>query len=303
MEDTEIEIEDGPPLTPEERVARLVTLLTLEDGDGPDRFMGRRKIGGVGRIFGGQVVAQALAAAFRTVDDGRRPHSLHAYFLRGGDEDFPVEYEADRQFDGGSFSNRRVVASQKGRPILNLAASFHAVEDGPGHAVAMPDVLMPEDLRSESDLNDGEGKQSRFFKHLRRNRAYEVRMPDEMAFDSKVTVERPYMWIRTLAPLPDDPQMHRLVLAYLSDYGLLSASKLRHGGSGWAHVRKAASLDHAVWFHNDARADDWLLYAFETPWTGNARGFNRGSFYTRDGQLVASTAQEGLMRFKTGQAD
>ncbi|MBS7670789.1 acyl-CoA thioesterase [Croceicoccus gelatinilyticus] len=287
-----------PQLSPQERVDALVTLLTL-DNDGENRFVGRRKIGGVGRIFGGQVVAQALAAAFRTVDEERKPHSLHAYFLRGGDEDFPIEFEVDRQFDGGSFSNRRVVASQKGRPILNLAASFHKGEDGPGHAVPMPGVLPPEDLRSEAELTAGSSKESKFFKHMRRNRAYEVRMPDEMALESRANVERPYMWFRTLAPLPDDAQLHRLVLAYLSDYGLLSASKLRHGGSRWSEVRKAASLDHAIWYHSDARADDWLLYAFESPWTGSSRGFNRGSFYTRDGRLVASTAQEGLMRFNT----
>ena len=291
---TDADTDLGPELSPRERVDALVRLLTLED-NGPDRFLGRRKVGGVGRIFGGQVVAQALAAAEATVDEVRPPHSVHAYFLRGGDEDFPIEFTVDRQFDGGSFSNRRVVASQKGRPILNMAASFHRREEGLHHQDPMPDVPPP--MQTPSDVDGDRTAEGNLpLRRLRWNRAYEVRCPDGMGFAGRERIERPYMWFRILAPLPDDPRLHRAVLAYLSDYGLLSASRLRHTEMNWSTVVKGASLDHAIWFHADARVDEWLLYSFDSPWTGNARGFNRGSFYTQDGKLIASTAQEGLLR-------
>ncbi|GGD77435.1 acyl-CoA thioesterase [Croceicoccus mobilis] len=294
MENDEQPFPEGMSET--EKVAELVRLLTLEQQT-ENHFLGQRKLGGIGRIFGGQVVAQALAAAQLTVADDRRPHSLHAYFLRGGNEDYRIEFSVERDFDGGSFSNRRVIAAQNGVPILNLIASFHRHEDGYEHAAPMPDVPGPEDLEREDEVirrltGDKDG-----FSNLRRNRGYEVRIPGDRFLSGQLSNAPAFVWFKVMAPLPDDPAIHRLVLTYLSDYGLLSASLFPHDISLTTSAKvRPASLDHAIWFHCDARADDWLLYALDSPWAGNARGFNRGSFYTRDGRLVASTAQEGLIR-------
>ncbi len=278
-----------------EKVAATVRLLTL-DKQTDNHFLGHRKPGGIGRIYGGQVVAQAMAAAQNTVDPARRPHSLHAYFLRGGDEDYRIEFSVERDFDGGSFSNRRVIAAQNGVPILNLTASFHRREEGLSHQMPMPDVRMPEELETDEEVMAKLGRMPKEMAAFRRNRSYEIRMP-MMANDGTVRDGgNAYYWFRMRSPLPDDPAMHRLVLAYISDYGLLSAPMAVHGGAWWRGRFRAASLDHAVWFHSDARIDDWVLYALDSPWSGDARGFGRGMFFARDGQLIASTAQEGLMR-------
>jgi acyl-CoA thioesterase-2 len=294
---------DAPARTPEQLVAALVRLLTVEP-QGEDRFIGRRKKGGVGRVFGGEVIAQALVAAQATVDPGRAVHSLHAYFLRGGSEEHPSDYAVSRPFDGGSFCNRHVVASQQDRPILTLSASFQKPEQGLEHQdAAMPDVPPPEDLEPEAELRarfaDMASPTMRHFFTTPRpveSRAVEPRhwmKPEKAAPIS-------HSWIRAVAPLPDDPALHRAVLAYASDFTLLGTSALPHGLSWSRNEMVSASLDHAVWFHGEFRADDWLLYATDSPWTGGGRGFNRGRVFTRDGRLVASVAQEGMIRRARG---
>ena len=283
---------------PQALVAGLLTLLDVR-GEGEDLFIGRRKPGGVGRVFGGQVIAQALAAAERTVDQAREPHSLHAYFLRGGSEDHEIEFRIERDFDGGSFSNRRVVASQEGRPILNLTASFHRREEGIRHQDAMPAYPGPDGLVTEAEL------MRRYIAmvpeelrpSVQRPRPFEVRPVDERKWAATSRTDPiNATWFRTLAPLPDDPRIHRAVLAYCTDYTLLGTCVLPHGLNWIDGSMMGASLDHAVWFHDDFRADEWLLYVTDSPWAGRGRGFNRGRIYTRDGRLVAEAAQEGLIR-------
>ncbi|MBA4354219.1 MAG: acyl-CoA thioesterase II [Novosphingobium sp.] len=287
---------DNP--TPQELVARLLTLLDVNDHGG-DRFEGVRKIGGVGRVFGGQVIGQALASAERTVPDDRPVHSLHAYFLRGGNEDHAIDFKVERDLDGGSFSNRRVIASQLGKPILNMVASFHKREDGFHHATPMPPVAGPEGLTSAADLRrqaaDGLPPPRR--RNLFRQSPVELRPVEPLHWTSPEPRDPvAHTWFRTVATLPDDPRIHRAVLAYASDMTLLGTSTLPHDISWSQGNMMGVSLDHAVWFHDDFRADEWLLYACESPWAGRARGFNRGRIYTRDGRLVASVTQEGLIR-------
>jgi acyl-CoA thioesterase-2 len=251
-------------------------------------------------VFGGQVIAQALHAAELTVDPERPAHSLHAYFLRGGSEDFETDYKVDRDFDGGSFSNRRVVASQQGRPILNLTASFQKFEDGLHHVDAeMPDVPGPEDLEPEAEVRRRFAEKARpeARYHFLAERPVEMRAVEGRHWmNPEPAPPRSHSWFRTVAPLPDDPRVHRAILAYASDMSLLGTCALPHGLS-WARGEvMSASLDHVVWFHEPFRVDEWLLYATDSPWSGNGRGFNRGRVFTRDGRLVASVAQEGMIR-------
>lgn len=284
---------------PEDLVADLLELLEVQDR-GDDHFLGRKKPGGVGRVFGGQVIAQALHAAELTVDPERPAHSLHAYFLRGGSEDFETDYKVDRDFDGGSFSNRRVVASQQGRPILNLTASFQKFEDGLHHVDAeMPDVPGPEELEPEAEVRRRFAEKARpeARHHFLTERPVEMRAVEGRHWmNPQPAPPRSHSWFRTVAPLPDDPRVHRAILAYASDMSLLGTCALPHGLS-WARGEvMSASLDHVVWFHEPFRVDEWLLYATDSPWSGNGRGFNRGRVFTRDGRLVASVAQEGMIR-------
>lgn len=285
--------------TPEALVADLVLLLDLEPRGG-DRFAGRRKKGGVGRVFGGQAIAQALGAAELTVDADRPCHSLHCYFLRGGSDDHPIEYQVRRDFDGKSFSNRRVIASQQGQPILNLTASFQKPQDGLEHQYSqMPIVPEPEDLKSDTQLR-------RELADLLPNQ-YRDRLLAPWPIDTRPVEPRDWMqpepneplvhcWFRAVAPLPDDPRIHRAVLAYASDMHLLATSTRPHGVNWYRGEIKAASLDHAIWFHEPFRADEWLLHVTDSPWAGGSRGFTRGQIFSRDGRLVASTSQEGMIR-------
>ncbi len=286
-------------LTPEELVAELLRLLDV-DARGEDRFEGPRKPGGIGRVFGGQVIAQALAAAQRTVDDERAVHSLHAYFLRGGSEDHDIELQVRRDFDGGSFSNRRVIASQQGRPILTLSAGFQRPQPGLHHqAPAMPGVPAPDDIAIDETLR------LQLAEHLT-GRARDLALlqwpieirsvggPQWALAGPREAVA--CAWFRTAAPLPDDPRLHRAVLAYASDMQLLGTATQPHGKNFWRGELKLASLDHALWFHEDFRADDWLLYVTESPWSGGSRGFARGQIFDRAGTLVASVCQEGMLR-------
>jgi acyl-CoA thioesterase-2 len=285
--------------TPEQLVSGLIKLLEPKV-HGEDRYEGRKKRGGVGRVFGGQVIAQALLAAEDTVEPDRPAHSLHAYFLRGGAEEFSIDYQVARDFDGGSFSNRRVVASQQGRPILNLTASFQREQEGLHHVDAdMPDVPGPEELESETDVRrrfaDSARPEARH--HFLSPRPVEMRAVEGRHWTNPTPAPpRSHSWFKAVAPLPDDPRIHRAVLAFASDMTLLGTCALPHGLS-WARGEViSASLDHAVWFHEPFRADEWLLYATDSPWSGGGRGFNRGRIFTQDGRLIASVAQEGMIR-------
>ncbi len=286
--------------TPEQIVAELVFLLELE-AKGADIFVGRRRPDGTGRVFGGQAIAQALGAASRTVDAARDVHSLHAYFLRPGSDELPIEYRVKRDLDGRSFSNRRVVASQEGKPILNLVASFQTPVGGPGHQHPdMPDVPMPEELTPDSEIRvevaekvpEGPIKQL-----LLRPFPVDFRSVEPRDWlQPEIRPASSHVWFRTIAPLPPEPAVHRSVLAYVSDFQILATALQPHGKSLHRGEVKGASLDHAIWFHEDFSLDDWLLFATESPWTGGGRGFARGQIFTRDGRLVASVTQEGMLR-------
>ena len=303
---------------PEALVEDFIRLLTVTR-DSEDGFSGKKQPDGVGRVFGGQVIAQALQAAQVTAPDGLEAHSLHAYFLRGGKEGVDISYDIARDFDGRSFANRRVVASQidddgSARPILNLTASFQKPEEGLAHDdVTMPDVAPPEDLRSDMEMRrrmveragDRMSEQQRAL--VLRPRPIDMRTVDRLHWmNSEPREPRAHSWFRTVAPLPaieDNAALHRAVIAYASDYTLLGTSALPHGLSWMRGELVGASLDHAIWFHRPARADEWLLYATDAPWSGGGRGFNRGRIFNRAGELVASVAQEGMMRkrVKTGE--
>jgi len=286
----------------------LVRLLTTEKR-AADIYAGRAQQGGVGRVFGGQVLAQALQAAQASVTDGKTAHSLHAYFLRGGREGAAIEYRIERDFDGRSFANRRVVASQENEdgtssPILNLTASFQTPEDGLEHDDApMPDVEPPEALKSDMEMRRimaeriGDKLSEAQRALMLRPRPIEMRTVDRLHWmNSEPREPRAHSWFRTAGPLPDDPNLHRAVITYASDYTLLGTSALPHGLSWMRGELVGASLDHAIWFHREARADEWLLYATDAPWSGGGRGFNRGRIFNQRGELIASVAQEGMMR-------
>ncbi len=284
--------------SPEALVLELTQLLTVEHlGNG--RYRGTRRHGGAGRIFGGEVIAQALMAATAAVDSDRAVHSLHAYFLRGGSEEHDIIYLVEHDFDGGSFSNRRVIALQQDRPILNLAASFKKPEQGVSHQDTMPHVPPPEELEDEASIRRTVLDQvpERFRNMMLRPRPIEFRPVETRHWmNSEKRAPLTHSWFRTVAPLGDDPALHRAVLAYVSDMTLLGTCALPHGLSWMKGELQSASLDHAIWLHDDFRCDDWMLYVTDSPWAGHARGFNRGRIYTRDGRLVASVAQEGLIR-------
>ncbi len=248
------------------------------------------------RVFGGQVVAQALVAAQRTVDAERPVHSLHAYFMRPGDPAVPILYQVERIRDGASFSTRRVVAVQHGKAIFALSSSFQIIEGGYDHQIVKPTVPMPEELMGEAQfkelfLAEAPEPVKRYWK---RNRPIEVRPTSLVHYLTKEKLEpRQDVWVRTLGDVPDDPAVRAAVLAYLSDMTLLDASLYPHGTSIFDPRVQAASLDHAMWFHRPVSFDDWLLYTQDSPSASGARGMTRGSIYSREGVLIASVAQEG----------
>ncbi len=286
---------------PAELVDQLTALLDVERLD-TDLYRGPRQPGGVGRVFGGQVIAQALQAAQRSIDDDKAAHSLHAYFMRPGDEDHPIIYRVVRDFDGRSFANRRVIAMQKGQPILNMAASFQAPAEGLHHQLDMPDVPPAEELRSERELREAIRDQvpEKFRRFFLRARPIEIRPVNPRSWFRPVAGEPvQHSWFRVVAPLPDDPALHRAMLAYATDMTLLGTCMLPHGVSWMTGEVQTASLDHAIWLHEPFRFDEWLLYTTDSPWSGHSRGFNRGRIYAADGRLVASVAQEGLIRLRT----
>lgn len=253
------------------------------------------------RVFGGQVVAQALVAAARTVSDETPIHSLHGYFLIGGDPKIPIIYEVDRIRDGRSYVTRRVSAIQHGRAIFSMSASFHAAEEGFDHQFAMPDVPMPEDLPDHKELRDQyrENTPETVRRFLERRRALDMRPVDFRHYISSDSLPpHQNIWFRAAEALHDDPLIHAAILAYASDMTLLDTALFAHGKSVFDPDLALASLDHAIWFHRPVRADDWLLYSQDSPTASGGRGFTRGSIYSRSGILVASTAQEGVIRRK-----
>ena len=275
----------------------LIQLLELERIE-DNIFRGDSRDIGSAQVFGGQVLGQALSAAQHTVDD-RIAHSLHAYFLRRGDMNAPIIYEVDRARDGGSFSTRRVVAIQHGRPIFNLAASFQIQEDGLEHFAEMPDVPSPGGLANSVEIAKSllDRIPMKMRRYLTQERPFEFRpvRPMNFAVPEKLPPTR-QVWIRAVSELPDDRALHQNLLAYVSDYELLGTATLPHGLSFGRGNVIMASLDHALWFHREVAVDQWLLYSMDAPNAGGARGFARGQFFTEDGQLVASTSQEGLIR-------
>jgi acyl-CoA thioesterase-2 len=252
------------------------------------------------RVYGGQVLGQALVAASRTVEDESRvAHSMHAYFLRPGDMDLPIVYEVDRIRDGRSFTTRRVVAIQKGRPIFNMAVSFQVVEEGLQHQIEMPDVPAPLECLSEEQHRENmlADAPASFTPEPITPRAIEMRFVDPLnEFKPEKMPPVQNVWFKTTEKMPDDVRLNQCLLAYASDMTLLDTSIRPHGVSWTDPGLQMASLDHAMWFHRPFKVDEWLLYAQDSPNSFGARGFNRGSIFTQSGELVSSAAQEGLMR-------
>ncbi len=281
-------------------VQEVLDILDLEPLE-VNLFRGRSPQSRWQRVFGGQVIGQALVAACRTVEDvtARPPHSLHAYFLLGGDPKVPIIYEVDRIRDGKSFTTRNVKAIQHGHAIFSMSVSFHLSEPGLSHQVKMPEVPKPDELPSDEELKD------RIYpllpeparRYYERERPIEFR-PVEFSryLGEKSENGRFDIWIRATGRLPDEPAIHQCVLAYASDMMLLDAALIPHGRSVFSEDIMAASLDHALWFHRPFRADEWLLYAQDSPSLADSRGFSRGLIFASDGTLVASVAQEGLLR-------
>ncbi|HEX6307127.1 MAG TPA: acyl-CoA thioesterase II [Longimicrobiales bacterium] len=280
----------------------LLELLDLEPIEF-NIYRGRNRDIGSGRVFGGQVMGQALVAAQRTVEEDRVAHSLHGYFILPGDLDSPIVYFVDRLRDGKSFTTRRVTAIQHGRAVFNMSASFHRREDGLEHQLDMPDVPPPEGLTSELErIRAGADVIPEPVRDvLTQDRPFDFRLIDLDPFDT--SPQRPIrrMWLRSVGSMPDDTLSQQAALAYASDYGLLATAVQPHGLGIRSPQLQAATLDHAIWFHRPFRADDWLLYTMDSPAAAGARGFARGSIFTRDGRLVASVAQEGLIRVRTQQ--
>ena len=287
------------PATASRLVDELVALMQLEPLGG-DRFLAQSEDIGTPAVFGGQVLGQSLAAASHTVGADRPVHSMHAYFLLPG-EHAPIEYSVDRVRDGRSFTTRHVVARQQERIIFEMSASFQTVDDGVDHQLAMPAVEGPEGLIGELDQRRALGDRLPERWRIKGLEPHGIEYRRVEADDLLTPVARPSesaIWMRAIAPLPDDPVVHRALLAYASDHGLLRAAMLPHGLSFMSGQVRPASLDHAMWFHRDFRMDDWLLYVLDSPSASGARGLCRGSLFTRDGRLVASTAQEGMLRIR-----
>ncbi len=281
-------------------VEDLLALLDIEPIE-ENLYRGKNRDIGTGRIFGGQVLAQGLVAAQRTVPDDRPAHSMHGYFILAGDLNVPVVYFVDRLRDGGSFTTRRVTAIQHGKAIFEMSASFHRREKGWEHQARMPAVPDPETLPNELDgfRARAEDIPEALRTVLTQDRPLDFRLVDGR--DPLDTTPRPPLrqyWVRSVGAMSDRAADHQAVLAYASDYGLLGSALDPHGVSYRDPRLMVASLDHAIWFHRPFRMDEWLLHVSESPVSAGARGFARGTFYARDGELVASTAQEGMVRVR-----
>jgi len=282
----------------------LVKLLALEKIE-ENLFRGQSQDLGWGTVFGGQVLGQALSAAVQTVPSERAIHSLHAYFLRPGDVHRPIVYDVDRIRDGSSFTTRRVVAIQNGKAIFNMSASFQKHEPGFEHQDAMPDVPPPEELKTEQQIIAASKRElPEFFRQrATAERPFEMR-PVNPPSDPFVPEKQPparAVWLKTVDRLPDDPTLHPYLLAYASDHGFIGTALLPHGVTWLTGGMQIASVDHVMWFHRPFRIDEWLLHVMDSPAANGSRGLVRGRVFTRDGRLVASTAQEGLIRQRSPQ--
>ncbi len=279
-----------------ENVQDLIKILDLERIE-EQIFRGQSHFTPWGNVFGGQVLAQALRAGRETVPEDRLAHSLHAYFILPGDVRKPIVYEVENTRDGGSFTTRRITAIQKGRPIFVMAASFQLQQEGLEHQLPMPDVTPPEELKTDIEwaepYKDIVPEIYYFFKMPRPIEFRPVEQPD--LSDLKSTKPIRHVWMRSKGEISDD-RLHREILAYASDYNLLATSLLPHQSTTPFRSVQMASLDHAMWFHREPKMDDWVLYALDSPSATNARGFNRGSVYNRQGQIIASVVQEGMIR-------
>jgi acyl-CoA thioesterase-2 len=283
----------------------LITLLELEEIE-ENIYRGQSQDLGWGTVFGGQVIGQALSAAYRTVSPDRRAHSLHGYFLRMGDVNKPIVYTVDCIRDGKSFNTRRVVAVQYGKAIFNMAASFQEQEEGFEHQIDSPSFPGPEGLASEMEL--AEANADRIPESIRKivlcRKPIEIRPVKTMnPFAPQKIPPARQVWFKTIDRIPNDPAVHQYMLAYASDYELIPTALYPHGYSFWQPEIQIASLDHAMWFHREFRMDDWLLYVMHSPVAQGARALCRGDIYTRDGLLVASVAQEGLIRYNPPASD
>ncbi len=276
----------------EELVTLLINLMNLEEID-TDLFRGPMTHEPWRRVFGGQVIGQALMAASKTVEGNRQAHSLHAYFMRPGDPLKPIIYEVKRDRDGGTFTSRRVIAKQNGLPILNMACSFQIPEEGLEHQLEIPHLSLPDQLMSRAEFlarNIDKYPES-MRSHLLAPRPIDFR---QVSLESDELKQN--YWFKIIAPLPENQILHRVLLAYATDYTLLGACLAPHDKNWFDTDMQVASLDHAVWFHQDIKFDDWLLYTQDSPWAGGGRGLNRGLIFNQDGKLVASVVQEALIR-------
>jgi acyl-CoA thioesterase-2 len=284
------------PQIPSDPVADLIDVLDIKATSATE-FVGRTQWMPHGRVFGGQVLAQALVAAMRTMVDARAPHSLHSYFLRPGDIAKQIEFSVEILRDGRSFSARRVHALQDGKPIFSMIASFQDEDAGLNHQSEMPQgVTPPEQLPTAAELLGA--LDHPVTNYWSKARPFDLRHASEPVYlqPAKEHLAEQLIWFKALSKLPDDPQLQAAALAYASDYSILESILRRHGIS-WAHPGLAsASLDHAMWFHRPARVDDWLLYVQESPSAQNGRGLSQGKIFNREGSLIASVAQEGMIR-------
>lgn len=277
---------------------RIIEILDLEEIE-ENHYRATSPDEGWQRVYGGQVIGQALVAASRTVDAQRPAHSLHGYFLRPGDTRIPILYKVDRIRDGRSFTTRRVDAIQNGEVMFTMTLSFQVTEEGLSHEIAMPDVPGPDEFVDEDVMRAEQAKDwpEEFRDNYNTTSAIQMRHLDPVDW-MRPERKSPYQmcWMKTRESLPDDPRLHQCVLAYLSDWSLLDTAFRPHGTSFLQDNVQTASLDHAMWFHRPFRADEWLLYTQDSPAAGGGRGFNRGMIYDQQGNLVASATQEGLMR-------
>lgn len=280
-------------------VQQLLAVLELEPLE-VNIYRGQNRDIGTGRVFGGQVFAQALVAARRTVDEPREAHSVHGYFLRAGDLKAPIVFFVDRPRDGGSFTSRRVTAIQHGEAIFHLSASFHTEEGGLSHQVEMPDAPSPDSLKPELETIREIADQlpAPIRNVLTQDRPIDFRLVPSSAGVMRNGAPVRAAWFRAVEPLPDTTITHQALVAYASDYGFLPTSLMAHGVTYYDPRLQMASLDHSLWMHRAFRADEWLLYVMDSPSAAGARGFVRGQIFTQSGVLVASVAQEGLIRIR-----
>ena len=286
---------------PSTALKALLAVLDLEQIE-DNLFRGARGSEGWQRVYGGQVLGQALMAALRTVDPARSVHSLHGDFLLAGDPSLPIVYDVERTRDGGSFTTRRVKAIQHGAAIFTMSASFHKLEEGLEHQSAMPEVPARESLPNPKDLIAGliDKLPAAMRSYWERDRPIDMRVVDISRYlgrAKKAPVQQ--IWFRAAGRLPDDPAVHQAVLAYASDFTLLDTALIAHGKLLFDADIQLASLDHSLWYHRPFRADEWMFYVQDSPSAHGARGFSRGSIYTREGALIASAVQEGLMRLRS----